>query len=119
MHSHSASERSIGYIFLIRARVANHYPTHPFRTVSERLSEKGTSNSPSEDLAAIRSAKWTEKPLLGDPLGSAGSVSETFRTVSLGDSVNNGRWLSGVVAQPVYSCIRPSQHGGGPNAKRS
>ena len=49
-----------------------------------RLSEKGTSNSPSENLAAIRSAKWTEKPLLGDPLGSAGSVSETFRTVSEG-----------------------------------
>jgi hypothetical protein len=48
----------------------------------ERLSEKGTSNSPSEDLAAIRSAKWTEKPLPGGPLGSAGSVSETFRTVS-------------------------------------
>jgi hypothetical protein len=55
-----------------------------------RLSEKGTSKSPSEDLAAIRSAKWTEKPLLGDPLGSAGSVSETFRTVSLGSSVNKG-----------------------------
>src|SRR5215207_10269270 len=34
MHSHSASERSVGYLFLIRARVANHYPTHPFRTVS-------------------------------------------------------------------------------------
>src|SRR5829696_2465246 len=35
MHSHSASERSVGYLFLMRARVANHYPTHPFRTVSE------------------------------------------------------------------------------------
>src|SRR5215203_7020128 len=34
MHSHSASERSVGYDFLMCARVANHYPTHPFRTVS-------------------------------------------------------------------------------------
>src|SRR5215204_885938 len=34
MHSHSASERSVGYDFLLCARVANHYPTHPFRTVS-------------------------------------------------------------------------------------
>ncbi len=50
-----------------------------------RLSEKGTSNGPSEDLAAIRSAKWTEKPFLGGPLGYAGSASETFRTVSLGN----------------------------------
>jgi hypothetical protein len=23
----------VGYVFLMRARVANHYPTHPFRTV--------------------------------------------------------------------------------------
>src|ERR671910_2678462 len=35
MHSHSASERSVGYVFLMRARVANHFLTHPFRTVSE------------------------------------------------------------------------------------
>jgi hypothetical protein len=34
MHSHSASERSVGYVFLMRARVANYYTTHPFRTVS-------------------------------------------------------------------------------------
>jgi hypothetical protein len=34
MQAHSASERSVGYLFLMRARVANHYPTHPFRTVS-------------------------------------------------------------------------------------
>jgi hypothetical protein len=33
-----------------------------------RLSEKGTSNSPSEDLAAIRSTKWAEKYLLGRPV---------------------------------------------------
>jgi hypothetical protein len=59
-----------------------------FQTVSLRLSEKGTSNSPSEDLAAIRSTKWTEKLLLGGPLGYAGSASETFRTVSLGSSGN-------------------------------
>jgi len=31
-----------------------------FTSCLERLSEKGTSNGPSEDLAAIRSAKWTE-----------------------------------------------------------
>src|SRR5215212_4415806 len=36
MHFHSPSERSVGYLFLMRARVANHYPTHPFRTVSPR-----------------------------------------------------------------------------------
>src|SRR5215203_788102 len=42
MHSHSASERSVGYDFLMCARVANHYPTHPFRTVSEgKFSETG------------------------------------------------------------------------------
>jgi hypothetical protein len=35
MQDHSASERSVGYLFLIHARVANHYPSHPFRTVSE------------------------------------------------------------------------------------
>src|SRR5687768_9976268 len=34
MQAHSASERSVGYVLLMRARVANHYPTHPFRTVS-------------------------------------------------------------------------------------
>ncbi len=55
------------------------------RILALRLSEKGTSNGPSEDLAAIRSAKWTEKPFLGGPLGYAGSASETFRTVSLGN----------------------------------
>jgi hypothetical protein len=37
MYSHWASERSVGYLFLMRARVANHYLTHPFRTVSEKL----------------------------------------------------------------------------------
>src|SRR5215212_925894 len=35
MQAHSASERSVGYLFLMRARVVNQYPTHPFRTVSE------------------------------------------------------------------------------------
>jgi hypothetical protein len=35
MKDHSASERSVGYLFLMRATVANYYPTHPFRTVSE------------------------------------------------------------------------------------
>jgi hypothetical protein len=35
MQAHSASERSVRYLFLMRARVANHYPSHPFRTVSE------------------------------------------------------------------------------------
>ena len=51
-----------------------------------RLSEKGTSNGPSEDLAAtIRSTKWTKKLLLGGPLGYAGSAYETFRTVSVGN----------------------------------
>ena len=35
MQAHSASERSVGHHFLMRARVANHYLTHPFRTVSE------------------------------------------------------------------------------------
>src|SRR5215213_6717264 len=34
MKDHSASERSVGYLFLMRATVANYYPTHPFRTVS-------------------------------------------------------------------------------------
>ena len=71
-----------------------------YQTVSLRLSEKGTSNGPSEDLAAIRSAKWTEKPLLGDPLGSAGGASETFRTVSLGSSVNKGD-PSGLAPRPL------------------
>src|SRR5918992_4873300 len=35
MQAHSASERSVWYLFLMSARVAKHYPTHPFRTVSE------------------------------------------------------------------------------------
>src|SRR5215207_6185745 len=69
-------------------------PMRIYWTVSERLSEKSTSNGPSEDLAAIRSAKWTEKPFLGGPLGYAGSASETFRTVSEG--VFPETWASGV-----------------------
>ena len=40
MQAHSASERSVRYLFLMRARVANHYPTHPFRTVSPRTGVK-------------------------------------------------------------------------------
>ena len=48
----------------------------------ERLSEKGTSNALIVDLAGIRRAKWTEKPLFGDPQGYAASASEAFRTVS-------------------------------------
>src|SRR5215218_8695249 len=35
MQDHSSSERSVGYVFLIRARVANYHLTTPFRTVSE------------------------------------------------------------------------------------
>ena len=106
--AHWASERSVGYVFLTGESVQNfltltltkqalrgcHTLYSPriregcsgsigtFRPVSERLSEKGTSNGPSEDLAAIRRPKWTEMPLLGGPLGYAGSASETFRTVS-------------------------------------
>jgi len=43
-----------------------HYLYSP--RIRERLSEKSASNGPSEDLAAIRSTKWTEKPLLGGPV---------------------------------------------------
>src|SRR5215210_3222781 len=35
MQDHSSSERSVGYVFLMCARVANHHRTTPFRTVSE------------------------------------------------------------------------------------
>src|SRR5215213_1180788 len=35
MQDHSASERSVGYVFLIPARVSNYHLTTPFRTVSE------------------------------------------------------------------------------------
>jgi hypothetical protein len=34
------------------------------------------------DLAAIRRAKWTEKPTFDDPQGYAAGASEAFRTVS-------------------------------------
>src|SRR5215211_5507075 len=58
------------------------------RMILLRLSEKGTSNGPSEDLVPIRSTKWPEEPLLGSPSGCAGSASETFRTVSLGNPLS-------------------------------
>jgi hypothetical protein len=35
MYFHSASDRSVGYLFLMRARVAKHYPRTTFHTVSE------------------------------------------------------------------------------------
>src|SRR4028118_1727241 len=35
MQDHSASDRSVGYVFLMRARVASQHTTTPFRTVSE------------------------------------------------------------------------------------
>ena len=38
MQDRSSSERSLGHVFLMRARVANHYPTTPFRTVSPGIS---------------------------------------------------------------------------------
>jgi hypothetical protein len=34
-------------------------------------------------LARMRQAKWTEKPLCGDPRGQTASASEAFRIVSL------------------------------------
>src|SRR3954467_909244 len=36
MHSHSASDRSVGYLFLMRARVAKHPPRTTFHTASLR-----------------------------------------------------------------------------------
>jgi hypothetical protein len=53
-----------------------------FTNLVERLSEKGTSNAPIVDLAGLRRAKWTGKPLCGDLQGYAASASEAFRTVS-------------------------------------
>src|SRR5215218_9101311 len=35
MHSHSASDRSVGYLFLMRARVAKHPPRSTFHTASQ------------------------------------------------------------------------------------
>src|SRR5215212_10512771 len=40
MQDHSSSERSVGFHFLMRARVAKYPPRTTFHTVSERLSEK-------------------------------------------------------------------------------
>jgi hypothetical protein len=51
----------------------------------EKLSEKGVSNAPSVDLAAIWRAKWAEKPLFGGPQGYAACPSDPFRTVSEGE----------------------------------
>jgi hypothetical protein len=52
MYFHSASERSVGYLFLIPARVANHHPRTTFHTVSLRPSalrrSKKVANSSSE-----------------------------------------------------------------------
>jgi hypothetical protein len=55
-----------------------------FTNVVEGLSEKGASNAPIVDLAGLRRAKWTGKPLCGDLQGYAASASEAFRTVSEG-----------------------------------
>src|SRR5829696_2316981 len=38
MYFHSASERSVGYLFLMRARVAKHHPRTTFHTASPRTS---------------------------------------------------------------------------------
>ena len=43
----------------------------------------GASNAQPINLARMRQAKWTEKPLCGDPRGKTASASEAFRTVSL------------------------------------
>jgi hypothetical protein len=81
----------------------------PFRTVSLRPSEKGTSNGPSENLATIRSTKWPKKPLQCGLLGYAGSASKTFRTVSLARTKTS--YLHYILASSDFCGKRsPSRH---------
>jgi hypothetical protein len=54
----------------------------------ETVRKGGTSNAPSGHLARIRRPKRVEKYRFGGPEGYVAGASETFRTVSLGNSVN-------------------------------
>src|SRR5919112_1599775 len=68
MHSHSPSERSVGYVFLMRARVATYYPTHPFRTVSLGSSmNRGDPPLLWANLTSERSAFLTTTPQHAQP----------------------------------------------------
>ena len=62
MQDHSSSERSVGYVFLMRARVANHYPTPPFRTVSPGDSVNrgsGSFGAPARNRPPIARGCWS------------------------------------------------------------
>src|SRR5215217_6800714 len=93
MHFHSASERSVGYVFLMRARVANRYLTHPFQTVSEgvfpetRLPVRNCPKSP--DRPGTEASKGLEtgqkallSPLETNKMEALEITLDPFRTVS-------------------------------------
>src|SRR5215203_3665075 len=111
MHSHSASERSVGYLFLIRARVANHYPTHPFRTVSEgefcELRHNGVLRSFSLDLARIGSPLFI---FAGSPSYEIGPslVFGTFATRLSAQPLRDTKHRSVRRVMSSSSCCQPS-----------
>src|SRR5215203_1221077 len=67
-----------------------------------KLSEKGTSNAPSVDLAGIRRPNGAEKQRFGGPYGYVASTSETFRTVSVCNLVNRGQ---GAASSPLTTSV--------------
>src|SRR5215218_9669181 len=73
----------------MRATVANQYLTHPFRTVSERLSEKGKRSLP---CSLTEHQNGTFRPIFASQhvqIRAQSVVRTPFRTVSLRRWVNN------------------------------
>src|SRR5918994_4336501 len=61
--------------------------SHPFSDSFRDCPKRGASNAQPINLARMRQAKWTEKPLCGDSRGQTASASEAFRTVSPGSAL--------------------------------
>src|SRR5918994_7487700 len=70
--------------------------SHPFSDSFRDCPKRGASNAQPINLARMRQAKWTEKPLCGDSRGQTASASEAFRTVS------EGKFPEGRIRDPAY-----------------
>jgi hypothetical protein len=112
MHSHSASDRSVGYLFLMRARVAKYPPRTTFHTASPRTPVNRPAHTCRHPLADVDemsayvaflpfndAAYSTGTELVADGLHArparAGRVRDVVLTVSLA-----GRIQRGITASP-------------------
>src|SRR5215208_511740 len=103
MRAHSASERSVWYVFLMHGRVPNyHYQTSPFRTVSPRTpvnkGEKKEKSRSSQGNSQVDMGKGEVTPLQMDE----GCAKRKPRPVTYGDRLRVSRSSS-------RACLRSSR----------